>query len=265
MTFTPTLYRLRAIGSRLFWAVIPFVAAIAVWQWVFVSGVVPKIWLPAPGTVWNAFLEVVETGTYLDNIGASLSRLLLGVLVSGTLGISLGVLMGLRRGFADFVDPLISFLNALSGIVWIPLAILWFGLGTVTVTFIIWNAMFFLILFNTLVGVKTVPRIYEAAILTMGGGHWRVIRDVLVPGALPNIVTGVRLGMAFGWRALIAAELFAASSGLGFMIYRAGYGFRSDIIIVGLITIGCIWMVIDRLVLVPFENWTIRRWRLVTA
>ncbi len=257
--------RPRAVVDHLFWTVTPFVTLISVWQAVASAGVVSRLWLPSPGTVWSAFLEVLAAGTFLQNVEVSLGRLLLAAVVSYTLGICLGVLMGLRRGFADFVGPLISFLNALSGIVWIPLAILWFGLGPVTVTFIIWNAMFFLILYNTLVGVKSVPRIYESALLTMGAGRWRLIRDVLLPGALPNIVTGLRLGMAFGWRALIAAELFAASSGLGFMIYRAKDGFRSDIIVVGLITIGSIWLAMDRLLLVPLEKWTIRRWGLVTT
>lgn len=261
----PLRVRLRKRVTDLAWVVFPFASAILVWQLIVMAALVPKLWLPSPLAVWNAFMELVATGTYLQHIQASLGRLLIGIVVSGVLGISLGVAMGLRRGFAEFVEPLINFLNALSGIVWIPLAILWFGLGVVTVTFVIWNAMFFLILFNTLVGVKSVPRIYESALLTMGGSRWAVIRDVLLPGALPNIVTGMRLGMAFGWRALIAAELFAASSGLGYMIYVAGYQFRSDIIIMGLITIGTIWLVIDRLVLVPFERWTIQRWRLVTA
>ncbi|MDE3100708.1 MAG: ABC transporter permease [Chloroflexota bacterium] len=261
----PVTIRVRNRLVDVLWVIFPFATVILIWQAVVSAALVPKLWLPGPIAVWNAFIEIVSSGTYLQDIEASLGRLLIGIVVSSVLGISLGVLMGLRRGFADFVEPLINFFNALSGIVWIPLAILWFGLGVVTVTFVIWNSMFFLILFNTLVGVKSVPRIYESAMMTMGGGRRAVIRDVLLPGALPNIVTGVRLGMAFGWRALIAAELFAASSGLGYLIYVAGYQFRSDIIIVGLITIGTIWSVIDRLVLVPFEHWTIQRWGLVTS
>lgn len=261
----PLTIRTRNRLIDLLWVVLPFAALILVWQAVVEAQLVPKLWLPSPFAVWAAFIGLVGSGVYLEHVSASLGRLLVGILVSGVLGISLGVAMGIRRSFAEFVEPLINFLNALSGIVWIPLAILWFGLGVITVTFVIWNAMFFLILFNTLTGVKSVPRIYESAMLTMGGSRWAVIRDVLVPGALPSIVTGLRLGMGFGWRALIAAELFAASSGLGYMIYLAGYEFRSDIIIMGLITIGTVWLIIDRVVLVPFERWTIQRWRLVTA
>lgn len=251
--------------SSVAWYLFPFAVLVAVWHLISASGVLPRIWLPSPLAVLAALQDLVASGQYVRSIESSLSKLLVGYCVSVVVGVSLGVLLGVRRSLADFVKPVISFFNALSGIVWIPLAILWFGLGTTTVTFIIWNSMFFLILFSTLLGVRSVPRVYENALLTMGASPWRVIRDVLVPGALPNIVTGLRLGMGVGWRALIAAEIFAAPTGLGQLIFNASYYFRTDVIFVGIITIGIIWLVTDRLVLVRFESWTIRRWGLVTT
>jgi taurine transport system permease protein len=181
------------------------------------------------------------------------------------MGLVLGVVMGLNRGVAEFFEPLCSFLNAMSGIAWIPLALIWFGIGPKSVTFILWNSIFFLVLFNTMLGVKAVPRIFEHAVLTLGGSRWRVIRDVMLPGALPNIVLGLRMGISFGWRALIAAEMIGASSGLGFRIWDAASFHRSDIILGGIILIGLIWLCTDRLLLVPLERWTIERWGLVTG
>ncbi len=245
-------------------ALFPFLVLVISWQLVTATQLVPTNLLPAPREVIEAWREVVTDGSYFRHVGASMLRLGIGFMVSSVLGIALGVAMGLNRAFADFIQPLTSFFNALSGIAWVPLAITWFGLGPVAVTFIIWNAIFFLVLFNTLVGIKGVPRIYENAVLTLGGSRWQVITQVLIPGALPNVMTGLRMGMGFGWRALIVAEMIAASSGLGFMIFDARYYQRADLILVGIVTIGLIWLATDRLVLVPLERWTIERWGLVS-
>jgi NitT/TauT family transport system permease protein/taurine transport system permease protein len=109
-------------------------------------------------------------------------------------------------------------------------------------------------------GVRSVPRIMEQAVRTLGGGYAVLIRDVFVPGALPHIMSGVRSGLGFGWRALIAAELIAATSGLGFLIYDASNFLRSDKILVGILIIGAIWMVLDNVVLKPLERRTVERW-----
>ena len=252
--------RFSAVATALF----PFAVLLGAWQLITMAEWIPRYFLPTPHEVLKAWIEVIADGSYLRNVGASLVRVGIGFAVSATLGIGLGVLMGLKRGIADFIQPLASFLNALSGIAWVPLAITWFGLGPVAVTFIIWNAIFFLVLFNTLVGIKAVPKIYENAVLTLGGNRREVITQVLIPGALPNVTTGLRMGMGFGWRALIVAEMIAASSGLGFMIFDARYYQRADLILVGIVTIGLIWLATDRLLLVPLERWTIERWGLVS-
>ncbi len=267
-TLTQLQWPLRLRLKRRFWnmtgALYPFAVLLVAWQLIAMAKFVPRDWLPMPVQVLRAWIGVVGDGSYFSHIGASLVRVGVGFAVSTTLGILLGVLMGLRRGIAEFIQPLVSFLNALSGIAWVPLAITWFGLGPVAVTFIIWNSIFFLILFNTVVGIKSVPLIYENAVLTLGGNRWHVIMHVLIPGALPNMVTGLRMGMGFGWRALIAAEMIAAPSGLGFMIFNANYFRQADLILVGIVTIGLIWLGTNRLLLVPLERWTIERWGLVS-
>jgi taurine transport system permease protein len=243
----------------------PFVVLIAIWYAVAVSGRVPRNFLPSPLAVVQAFGELASDGRLARNIGDSAGRLVLGVVLSVVMGVSFGLLLGLHRGIAEFFEPLFSFMNALSGIAWVPLALVWFGIGPASVTFILWNSIFFLVLFNTMLGVKAVPRIFESAVLTLGGSRWRVVRDVMLPGAMPNIVLGLRMGIGFGWRALIAAEFIGASTGLGFMIFDASYFHRSDVILVGIIVIGLIWLITDRLLLVPLERWTIERWGLVAG
>jgi taurine transport system permease protein len=243
----------------------PFAVLVLVWYLLAASGRFPRNFLPSPLAVLDALRDLIADGRLMRNIMDSIGRLALGIVVSVVMGLVFGLLMGLNRGVAAFIEPMASFMNALSGIAWIPLALVWFGIGPKSVTFILWNSIFFLVLFNTMLGVKAVPRIFEHAVLTLGGSRWRIIRDVMFPGAMPNIVLGLRMGIGFGWRALIAAEMIGATSGLGFMIFDASYFHRSDVILAGIIVIGLIWLCTDRLLLIPLEKWTIERWGMVTG
>jgi NitT/TauT family transport system permease protein/taurine transport system permease protein len=175
----------------------------------------------------------------------------------------IGVAAGLSRRIAEFIGPLTTFMNAISGIAWIPLAIAWFGIGTPMVVFIIWNAAFFLVLGNTILGVRLVPRVFEQGLFALGASRFDVIRQVIFPGALPHIVAGLRSGLGFGWRAVIAAELVGATVGLGQWIFVAQEFRRTDIIIAGAFTIGVIGLAMDRGLLAPLERRTVQRWGLV--
>ena len=243
---------------------LPFAVLVLAWVLVSRAGLLPPMFLPPPGEVARTAWELARDGSLWINVAASLGRVLLGVVFSVPLAVALGVTVGLSRRLARVVEPIVGFFNALSGIAWLPLAITWFGLGWTSVTFIMFNTIFFLVFFNTLVGVRTVPRIFEHAVLTMGGSRRHVILQVLIPGALPSIVTGIRMSIGFGWRALIAAEMIATSTGLGFLIYNAANFHQSDTILVGIIAIGLLWLATDRLVLQPLERRTVERWGLVS-
>jgi NitT/TauT family transport system permease protein/taurine transport system permease protein len=255
---------MRGLGQALR-GVMPFVVLLGAWMLVTRAGVVPALFLPPPGDVARIAWEQALDGSLWINSAASLGRVLLGIVFSVPLAVALGVVVGLSRRLAPVVEPIVGFFNALSGIAWLPLAITWFGLGWASVTFIMFNTIFFLVFFNTLVGVRTVPRIFEHAVRTMGGSRRHVILQVLIPGALPSIVTGLRLSIGFGWRALIAAEMIATSTGLGFLIFNASNFHQSDTILVGIITIGLLWLATDRLLLQPLERRTIERWGLVST
>lgn len=257
------LKRRRSVAAFLRGA-IPFALLLVLWYVVTAQGVLPPIFLPTPREVARVFIEMMWDGSLAANVAASLERVLVGLVVSVPLGIGLGVLMGLSRGMARAVEPVASFLNSLSGIAWLPLAITWFGMGWISVTFILFNTIFFLVLFNTLVGVRGVPRILEHGLLTLGGRRRHIIFQVLIPGALPSIVTGIRMSMGFGWRAILAAEMIGSTNGLGFLIYNGANFHQTDTIIAGILLIGTIWLITDRLVLVPIERWTVERWGLVS-
>ncbi len=242
---------------------IPFGFLLAIWYAVTARGALPSMYLPTPMEVVAIVTIMLRDGTLLTHVGASLGRVLVGLVVSVPLGIGFGVVMGRSRVVAGAVEPVASFLNSLSGIAWLPLAMTWFGMGWVSVTFILFNTIFFLVLFNTLVGVRGVPRILEQALLTLGGRQRHIVFQVLIPGALPSIVTGIRMSMGFGWRAILAAEMISSTNGLGFLIYNASSFHQTDTIVAGILLIGTIWLVTDRLVLVPIERWTVERWGLV--
>ena len=243
----------------------PFVVLVAGWALATATGLVSRAVPALAGDVARTAWELARDGSLWINIAASLGRVLLGIVFSVPLAVALGVVVGLNRRLAPVVEPVVSFFNALSGIAWLPLAITWFGLGWTSVTFIMFNTIFFLVFFNTLVGVRTVPRIFEHAVRTMGGSRRHVILQVMIPGALPSIVTGVRMSIGFGWRALIAAEMIATTTGLGFLIYNAANFHQSDAILVGIITIGLLWLATDRFLLQPLERRTIERWGLVAT
>lgn len=244
---------------------IPFAVLLIAWILATRARVVPPVFLPPPGDVAGVAWEMLRDGSLWVHIGASLGRVMVAVVISVPLAVALGIVVGLQRWLAPVVEPIVGFFNALSGIAWLPLAVTWFGLGWVSVTFILCNTIFFLVFFNTLVGVRTVPRILEQAVRTLGGSRRHLILQVLIPGAMPNIVTGIRLSIGFGWRALIAAEMIATSTGLGFLIYDASNFHRSDTILVGILTIGTLWLATDRFTLQPLERWTVERWGLVST
>lgn len=206
----------------------------------------------------------MHTGCMMTNhVFGSVSRVALALLIGVPLGIAFGVLAGMNRRLAHAIEPIGIFANAISGIAWIPLAIVWFGIGWLTTLFILLNTIFWLIFFNTLLGVRGVSRVYENSVLTMGGNRWHIITQVYIPGAMPSIITGLRMAMGFGWRALIAAEMIGGDNGLGFMIFVSAQEYKIEEVFLGVLTISMIWMATDRYFLTPLEKWTIHRWGLV--
>jgi NitT/TauT family transport system permease protein/taurine transport system permease protein len=257
-------YRWQALVWRVLPAA-PFAALLAAW-WLYCRIAQPAIGiLPPVGVVLDTLWGLATSGELLWHVVDSLGRLLLGVGVGVVTGVLGGFVAGLNRGVARFLNPLIIFFNALSGIVWLPLVIGWLGIGTALVVFLIWNTVFFLVFQNTVLGVQLVPEVLEHGVEALGAGRLRTILSVTFPGALPYILAGIRAGLGFGWRALIAAELVGASSGLGHMIFAAAEFHRADIIIGGCVVIGVIAMAMDRWLLLPLERRTVERWGLVAA
>ena len=197
------------------------------------------------------------------HILSSLGRVILATVIGLPAGIALGVVAGMSRPISKFLEPVGVFANSISGIAWIPLAIVWFGVGWVTTLFIMLNTIFWLMFFNSMLGVRSIAKVYEDSILTMGGSRWDVVTQVYLPGAMPSIITGMRMSMGFGWRALIAAEMIGGDSGLGFMIFTSAAEFKIEEVFLGVIIMAMIFMGTDKFLLAPLEKWTVERWGLV--
>ncbi len=238
----------------------PFVPLLVLWMVVTRLEIWPRIFLPPPTDVLNAFFDLIRKGILPLHVGDSLWRLFIGSLISIVAGIFVGLVLGLNRWAFRFFFPLVNFFQSVAEIGWLPLFVLWFGFGMTTIVFVIFYTIFFAMVLNTMVGVQTVPYKLIQSVLTLGGKRRHIIFEVLLPGALPNIVTGIRVGMGYGWRALIAAEMLVGETGLGFMIFDARKFNLTQRIILGILTIGVLWLMTDRLILKPIEAKTVERW-----
>ena len=249
------------MSALLFFA--PFVVLIALWA-VLVPyfDVNPRLF-PHLGSVVQAAIEGIRDGSLAGHIGASLLRVLVGTVLALVAAIPLGIAMGVSPVVSTFLTPPLRFFSVLAGIAWIPIATLWFGYGFGAITFVIFNAVFFIVTYNTLLGVSTIPLAVRNAAASLGAGRWAMLTEVLLPGALPNIVTGIRTGLGFAWRGLIAAEMIATNAGLGYMLFVARDFYRTEVIVLGMIIIGVLWLLLDRLLLAPLERATIERWGMV--
>ncbi len=268
MTMSPDL--ISAIETRSSFAanakrwilpVLPFAFLILIWASIVAIQDPAVGVLPSPLRVLRAPFS--NGDQYITNVEASLKRLAWGFTVAAITGVIVGIFAGLSKPLAKFLGPLTAFMNSISGIAWIPLAVAWFGVGTGMVVFIIWNAAFFLVFANTMLGVRLVPKVLGSGLRTLGASRLHIIVHATIPGSMPYIMSGLRSGLGFAWRAVIAAELVGASSGLGFWIFEQKEFSRMDNIMAGALTIGVIGMAMDRFLLAPLESRTIERWGLV--
>jgi ABC-type nitrate/sulfonate/bicarbonate transport system permease component len=242
---------------------LPFIVGIAIWQTLSSADIWPRVLFPSPWEVAQTFITDIRSGVLLVNLAVSLKSLLLGFVLGCAIAVPLAYLMGLNRTSRDFFDPLVNLVQAIPGLAWIPFAILWFGLGQGAVVFIIVMSVFFPVLQNLLTGIRMVQPVLIEAVQTLGAGRASVVRHVIFPATLPNLMTGIRLGIAFGFRALVGGEMIASTDGLGYAIFNAQQYFQSARIVVGMLTIGIVWLTMDRLILRPIEARTTMRWGLI--
>lgn len=251
-----------AMIRHLFHSAILPVGLLVIWEILTKSGIVNPQVLPAPSqifTKWVAyakpltpygeaktgFLSWAFSGELPLDVFATISRVVVGFCIGAGLALPLGLFMGTINSVYKLFNPLIQILRPIPPIAYIPLAILWFGLGNPPAFFLISLGVFFPVLMNTISGVRNVDSIYIRAARNLGAGGVTLFLRVILPAATPHILTGLRVGIGVGFICVIVAEMIAVNNGLGFRILEAREFFWSDKIIAGMLTIGLLGLAID--------------------
>ena len=217
---------------------------------------------PSPSDVVAAFVDLIRKGILPVYFADSMQRYFAGLFIGAALGIAGGVLIGLNRVAAVALSPLLRFLFAIVEVAWIPIFVVWFGYGVKTIVLALVYVVFFPVLYNTLLGVRTAPQILVNALRSLGANRLQVLRYAILPAALPGIITGLRVAAGFAFRGLVFAEIIAAKTGIGYLIFEGTQTQQTARTIVGMITMGLTWLAIDQLYLQPLERSTVQRWGL---
>lgn len=223
------------------------VTVIAVWCLMASRGTLNEIIMPAPSKVIDTVIELISSGTLWTNLAISVTRVMKGYLIAVVLGITLGILTGLSKHAERLTVLIIQIIKPIPPIAWIPLVILWFGIGESGKVFLIFLGSFFNILINVYDGIKQADDKYIEVSKAMETPFFKHVFQLIVPAAAPNIFTGLRIGLSSGWMCVVAAELVSSTTGLGYMIMNARQFGQTDVIIVGMLTIGIIGKIMDSL------------------
>jgi NitT/TauT family transport system permease protein len=253
--------RWRAVWRNAF----PFLVVAAVWEVVAKLGTFPPRLFPPLETIAAAFWRLTLNGVLLHHTLDTLIRLGTGFALAAIAGVTVGILMGRSRLAEDVALPLVSIGAPIPGIAYAPLFLLWFGLGNMSAVLLVAFVSTFPIVFNTWTGVKAVKEIWVRSAQAMGADDARLFRHVILPGALPYILTGLRLGLAQAWRILVGVEMLAAVPwGLGWMIFGAREFLNMDVMLSGVAVIAVIGLALEKLAFQRLERFTVVRWGMMT-
>ncbi len=236
---------------------------LGIWWIACAAGAFPIGTVPSPPEVATAFAEEIASGRLFADIIASLYRVAWGFTLGVLSAVPLGLAIGRSRATRDALLPPINFFRSLSPIAWIPFAIVWFGVGDSPAIFILFIAVFFQVTLATSAAVATVPKIYYRVAEDMGLSEAQLLYRVTLPAIMPQLITALRVAIGVAWMVVVAAEMIAVRSGLGFLIVDARNGLRMDLVVYDMITIGAIGIGLDilfaRLAKIPSVRWGFER------
>lgn len=256
-----------ALFSRSFWrGVAGLVFLLLLWEMFARSGLFTQALTPPLASIAKVAWRMILDGTLLQNAANTLGRVLLGLLIACLAGIPIGMLMGRFRAAERFCLPLVSVLMPIPSLAWVPLFILWIGIGEWTTLLVVSYAATFPIIYNTWTGVRAVNPLWVRAALSMAAGQRDLFRKVVLPGASPYVFTGIRLAYGRAWIAVIGGEMLAnPAAGLGRAIFDAREFLDSEVMLASLIAIGVVGLAFERVVFQKIEQRTIARWGMVAA
>ena len=246
--------------------VFPFLVVGALWEIVARAGVFPRRLFPTLEDIAASLVSLTVSGILPHHALETVIRLLTGFGIATIVGVTIGIAMGRSRRAEDIILPLVSIGAPIPGLAYAPLFLLWFGLGNFSAVLLVGFVAAFPIIFNSWTGVKAVKEIWVRSAQAMGADNRRLFRHVILPGALPYVLTGLRLGLAQAWRVLVAVEMLAAVPwGLGWMIFGAREFLNTDVMMAGIAVIAIIGLTLEKLVFQKLENFTVVRWGMMVA
>ena len=256
----------RSLRDRLAWSILPPIAAVALfvllWQAVVWSGVRPSYTLAGPQDVWVAMGALFSDGTATKAVLTSVERGVLGFVIAVLIATPVGIVVARVRIVRASIGPLITGLQVLPSIAWVPAAILWFGISDGTVYFVILLGAVPSIINGLVSGVDQVPPLYRRVGTVLGAGRWQMVRYVILPAAMPGYVAGLRQGWAFSWRSLMAAELIVIGGdigfGLGALLDQGRQLFDTSIVISAILLILVVGVAVELLFFAPLERRILR-------
>lgn len=240
----PSRRRLRwPLSTQLSLSLLSVCILLLIWWGVTALGLIAPLFLPSPQQVLSKLLLIASPQGFMDatlwqHLAASLMRMLIALLAAAAIGIPVGIAMGLSPAIRGLLDPLIELYRPVPPLAYLPLMVIWFGIGETSKILLIYLAIFAPVTLSTLAGVRNAQQVRIRAAQALGASRWQILRWVILPGALPEILTGLRIGLGVGWSTLVAAELIAATRGLGFMVQSAGEFLATDVVLAGIAVIA---------------------------
>lgn len=237
-------YRTLGEGSSLKISIITTIGLFVLWELVTRFGLIKPLFLPKPESIWNALMQSLRGE--LDghplwvHFAWSFGRVFVAFWLAVLIGVPTGIAMGVSRIWRGIFDPPLEFYRPLPPLAYLPLMIIWFGIGEFAKIMLLYLAIFAPVALAARAGVRSIAQEQIQAALSMGASYWQVIRHVILPGALPDILVGLRIGVGVGWTTLVAAEMVAADAGLGKMVFNASNFLRTDVVILGILIIGVV-------------------------
>lgn len=259
--------RRRERRRRMIRGAIGILVLLALWQAMSVAYDLQLI-LPPPLAVGHTIVDTLTLSTerwlYGPNIyqhlAASFVRAISGFAIASAFAIPLGLFVGRFRAVREYVDPVIRSLYPIPGIAWIPLAILWFGLGNTAVIFVVFIAEFFPLYFNTEAGARNINPILIDAARCFGARRFTLLRRVILPASIPYIITGMRIALGGAWRMIVAGEMLASQSGIGSVLMESRYQLRATDLMMAMILISVVGYATERLIVGTLEHKTTEKW-----
>lgn len=253
-------YRVLGEGSSLAMNAVSIAGFLGLWWVATHLGWIKPLFLPKPESIWFAFRQAVngdlDNHTLWTHFLWSMYRVFTAFVLAVVIGIPVGIAMGVSRIARGLFDPPIEFYRPLPPLAYLPLMIIWFGIGEMAKILLLFLSIFAPVALAARAGVRSISQEQIQAARSMGASTMQVIRHVIVPGAMPEILVGLRIGMGVGWTTLVAAEMVAADAGLGKMVFNASNFLRTDVVILGILVIGFVAYVFEVLMR-WLESWAV--------